>query len=93
MIRGFQPEENQGKFPVSTRGWGHPIDTVVLDVVAEAAEKSGHPITAILTHHEPNYVDSFMNERARMLQQYLESTGKDKLVSFMFAREGMIIKV
>ena len=83
----------KGKFPVSTRGWGHPIDTVVLDVVAEAAEKSGHPITAILTHHEPNYVDSFMNERARMLQQYLESTGKDKLVSFMFAREGMIIKV
>lgn len=83
----------KGKFPVSTRGWGHPIDTVVLDVVAEAAEKSGHPIMAILTHHEPNYVDGFMNERAQRLQQYLEATGKDKLVSFKFAREGMVIPV
>lgn len=91
----YRPDHynGKGKFPVPTKGWGHPIDIVVIDLVAEAAEKSGHKITLVGSHHDPSYVDQFMDARTAELLQYMKETGKDKYVDLRIAREGDIIDV
>ncbi len=77
----------------SKKTWGHPTSERALEVAYAAAYKGGKPMHVLLTHHDPAHTDKFLDDRAKELQQFVESKGMTKYITFQIVREGDIIDV
>ncbi len=91
----YRPDHYYGKgnFKVPTKGWGHPIDIVAIELFAEAARRSGHKIKIGGSHHDPSYTDQFLDERDEILLEDIHKKGLSNLVDLRTLREGDVLEI
>ncbi len=79
-------------YPKKT-GWGHTMAEEALRHVAKAAHKSGKRIHTILTHHEPENTDAFLDKREWDLEQFVARENLFHHITWELARDGMVREI
>jgi len=73
--------------------WGHPTAERSLEIAAEAARRAGKKIHVILTHHEPEYTDAFLDKRHWDLEQFVAKENLFHHITWELARDGMVREI